>query len=149
MSLAEQNECPQGTRRPLFRMIAVGSAALFLLSTAYQASWGQGGFGSYGENDEGLSDGEVAAIAVGSLGAAAGLSWLLGAADDDDDGDETQAKTAPGTSGGKAAAARLVAPTRTLAAGESAVLNLQVQRNGKWVTVTNERGSSIQVNGAS
>ena len=134
-------------RRPLFRMVAIGSAALFLLSTAYQASWGQGGGGNYGDNDNGLSGGEIAAIAVGGAGAAYGL-WLLLGADDDDDDETTEATYAPGVStGGKAAAARLVAPTSKLAAGDNAVLDLQVQRGGKWVSVTNEHGSTIQVSG--
>lgn len=134
--------------RPLFRMVAIGSAALFLLSTAYQASWGQGNNGDYGD-DDGLSGGETAAIIVGGAVGALGL-WGIFAADDDDDDGEAEAASAPiPPSGGKATAARLVAPSRALAAGESTVFDLQVQRGGKWVNATNEQGSAIEVQGTS
>jgi hypothetical protein len=121
-----------------------------MLSTAFSASWGQGGGGNYGDDDDddGLSGGEIAAITIGGLGAAYGI-WLLAGADDDDDDDaETQATFVPG-SAGKASAVRLVAPKGGVAAGENAVLRLEARRGNKWVNVTDERGSSFNVSGSS
>ena len=135
-------------KRPMFRMVAIGSAALFLLSTAYQASWGQGGGGDYNE-DNGLSSGEIAAISVGAVGGGY-LLWLLaGNRDKDDDTsteEEKKGAMVPGTSS-RPTAARLVPQKGTLGAGEQTAFDLQVQRGGKWVSVSNDSRASIAVNG--
>jgi len=143
MSLTEQNDQPRSKRPSLIRTIAVGSAALFLLSTAYQVK----SAAAATDYDNGLSTGEAVGIAVGAAGGAY-LLWLLLGADKKDEA-ATEATYAPGlTSGTKAASARLITPSGKYAAGESAVFDLQVQRGNRWESVTNERGSSIRVSGA-
>jgi hypothetical protein len=135
-----------GARRPLFRMIAVCSAALLLLMSSFQASWGQGGNGDY-DDDGGLSGGEIAAIAIGGAAGLYGL-WLLAGADDDDDDEATEAASTGVPSGGDATAARLVSPDGArLAAGDAAVFELEVRRNGRWEKVSGHPAASFATSG--
>lgn len=133
-------------KRPLFRMIAIGSSALFLLSTAYQASWGAGSNGNY---DNGLSSGEIAAISVGAVGGGY-LLWLLAGDRDKDDENTTEEEKkgaqVPGTSS-RPTAARLVPQKGTVGAGDQTAFDLQVQRGGQWVSVGSDKRASIEVTG--
>ena len=135
------------SKRPLFRMVTIGSTALFLLSTAYQASWGQGNNGDYGDN--GLSTGEIAAISVGAVGGGY-LLWLLAGDRDKDDNtseeEEKKGAMVPGTPS-RPTAVRLVPQKGTVGAGEQTAFDLQVHRGGKWVSVNNDNRASIDVKG--
>lgn len=136
------------SKRPFFRMVTVGSAALFLLSTAYQASWGQGNNGNY--DDDGLSTGEIAAISVGAVGGGY-LLWLLAGDRDDDDNttteEEKKGAKVPGASS-QPTAARLVPQKNTVGAGEQTAFELQLNRSGKWETVSNnDSRASFEVKG--
>jgi hypothetical protein len=129
-------------------MVAIGSAALFMLSTAYQASWGQGGLGQYGDDDDGLSTGEIAAISVGAVGGGY-LLWLLaGDRDEDDDTtteEEKKGAFVPGSS--QPTAVRFAPQKGTLSAGEQTAFNLQVRQGGQWVNVGNDNRASVEVGG--
>jgi len=130
------------SKRPFFRMVVVGSAALFLLSTAYQASWGAGS-GSY---DNGLSTGEIAAISVGAVGGGYLLWMLAGDRDKDDDTsneEEKKGAMVPNTHS-RPTAARLVPQKSVLGAGEQTAFNLQIQRAGRWENVQH---ASVEVKG--
>jgi len=137
-------------RRPLFRWVAAGSAALFLMSSAYQASWGQGNDDDYvGRGDDDGDAKETALIAVGAA-VGAGLLWLLLFGGDDDDGgvaDEDAAYASRKIPGGKTLSdVRLVPQKKVVAAGEQCAFDLQVRAaNGKWQSVTGEAGASIEV----
>jgi len=170
----------RSTSRPLFRWVALGSTAAFLLSSAYTKAWGGpfggGGNGTPGkcndadpndpdckildddddddinldddDDDDGLSSGEIAAIAVGGLAVGAGLWYLMGRKKSDDGGEEQKATSAG--SAQKVTALRLVPRSKTVAAGERDVLDLQARgTNGKWFSVTTDEAASIEVKGDS
>jgi len=141
-------------RRPLLRWIAAGSAALFLMSTAYQASWGQGNNDNYpDDDDDGLSTGEAVAIGVGGAAALYGLWLLLGADDDDDDeaGEtEDEATLARAGSAGAVSGLRLVSDKRQVGAGERVALRLEARNAaGQWQDVTGSSNAAINVAGSS
>jgi len=133
------------SKRPLFRTIAVGTAALFLLSTAYQVK----SAAAATDYDNGLSTGEIVGISVGAAGGAY-LLWLLAGDRDDDDEtsneEEKKGAMVPGSSSGPTAA-RLVPQKGTVSAGEQTAFDLQVQRGGRWVSVSSDKQASIEVKG--
>jgi len=148
-------ESSTGEKRPLFRWAVAGTAALFLMTSAYQAAWGQGFCDPFyedcdrgGDDDDGLSGGEIAAIVIGGLAAGYGIWMLAGKDDDDDDEEEQQSVMAPSLkSGATASELRLVAPKSALGAGERAVFDLQARSavDGKWYSVTRSEAASIEV----
>jgi hypothetical protein len=140
--------------------VAIGSAAVFLLSSAFQASWGQGLGGFYGGNntDEGLSSGEIAAIVVGGLGAGYFLFGMTRRRKKHhhNDEDTPQRVMAPqGPASGAAASSKLTSEVRLVpqktdvAAGERCAFDLQVRgEDGKWYSVTRQEMASIELQDA-
>jgi hypothetical protein len=132
------------TQRPLFRWVAAGSAAAFLVSSAYQASWAQTAR-DY-DRDDGLDSKDLALIATGAALGIAGLWWLLAGSRDDDDDEEAQEVKAPAPKDGAAVSElRLVPSRQRVGAGEQAVFDLQARTNGEWRSVTNRGEASIAV----
>ena len=144
-------------RRPLFRWVAAGTVALFLATSAFQASWA-GPFGftppippiDGEDDDDGLSGGAIAGIVIGGLAAGYGLWLLLAGADDDEEEEEQQKVSAPtldksaGVSG-----LRLVPSKKSMGAGERNIFDLQARTaDGKWHSVTAQDGASIEVKDA-
>jgi hypothetical protein len=131
-----------------------GTAALFLTTSAYQASWGQGcdpfyedcGGGGGGGDDDGLSGGEIAGITIGGLAAGYGI-WLLAAKDKDDDDEEEQQKVmAPSLKSGAAASAVRLVPQKTaVGAGDRTAFDLQARSSvdGKWYSVTGSDAATV------
>jgi len=168
----------RSTRRPLFRWVAVGSAAAFLLSTAYTQAWAGlidgGGDGTPGvcnnadpfdpdcvppppvgddddddDDDEGLSSGEIAAIAVGGLAVGAGVYYLLGRKGGGG-GDDGEEQSSRAKKGEKVTGLRFKTGRGQVSAGERRVLELEAQgADGKWRPVTAEEAASIEVKGDS
>jgi len=159
MSMMESSQEPRKRGKSFFRMVAVGSAALFLLSTAYQASWGHVTPGyphnhpdPDNDDDDGLSGGEIAAISVGGLAVAYGAYTFLGRKDDEEEEIEDKAVAArlasPST---KVSDVRLVPQKKEVGTGERLTLDLQVRTagDGAWHSVTRQNGASIDVRGGS
>jgi len=211
----------RSTRRPLFRWIAAGSMAAFMVSSLYTTAFGQSAsqidppagcctdldptclaectadptdpfcqdlcvqdptlpfctpvdctadpfapgcpcdldpnaagcnnpppVGDDDDDDSGLSDGEIAAIAVGALAVGAGVWYLMGRKKKSDGGEEQKVQSTKPES--KISSLRLVPSTRRMGAGDRAVLDLQAKgASGKWQSVTDLEGASIEVKGDS
>jgi len=147
----------QPRRRPLFRWVAAGSAALFLMASSYQVAWGDHpGTNRFHEpiredddDDDGLSGGAIAAIVIGGLAAGYGLWLLLAGADDDDEEEEEQQKVQNPSLDKSASISglRLVAAKQMMEAGERNTFSLQARSatDGKWHSVTAQEGASIEV----
>lgn len=141
-------------KRPLFRWMVAGTAALFLMTSAYQASWGQGVEQFYpppvgpggDDEDDGLSGGEIAGITIGGLAAAYGI-WLLAGKDDDDEEEEEQQSAKALKSGASASAVRLVPQKNALAAGDQSAFDLQARSavDGKWYSVTGSGAATVEL----
>ena len=135
-----------------FRWVAAGSAAVFLISSASQASWGQGAGGNHNGtengNGNGLSSAEKALIATGA-GVGGGLIYIFllgGRRKKRQDDDDNKAQALP--QGKKVSQLKLVPSSRTIEAGDVDVFELKgLAEDGKWYSVTGREGASIEVKG--
>ena len=152
MSMVETNtrgregaEAPRARQRSLFRWVAAGSIATFLMTSAYQASWGQGTSGDNNENN-GLTSGEVAAIVVGGLAVGGGLFYLLAGRRRRHHHEEEEQKAQALPKGQKVGALKLVPTSDSVQAGEVDTFDLQAQgEDGNWYTVTGQEAASLSV----
>ena len=117
-----------------------------LMTGAFNASWGQGTSGSYGGNDEGLSAGETAAIAVGAALFVGSAWWFLaGGRRRRRRHTDDQKALAPVKDGNKSAL-RLVPSKELVEAGDREVFTLEaLNADGKWVSVTDQDSATIEL----
>lgn len=153
MSRADRGNGRKGS--PVFRWVAAGSAAVFLMTSAYQVSWGQGAGGNHNpgpvnnNDDEGLDASEQALIATGAA-VAGGLLYVFvfrrKRHHDEDDGKVQRSLP----EGKKVGALRLVPTSDSVQAGDVDVFDLQARDDsGNWVSVNDRDGASISVDGDS
>lgn len=137
--------------RELLRLVAIGTVGVFMLTSAFSASFAGGGAGGRcgpgddDDDDDGLSNAEVALIVVGgavAVGVAAGALGLFGEDDDDDDKDSAKAK-------GPVQGARLTPGAAAVEAGTSSVFDLQVRYKGDsaWHSVSKSGAASFTAMG--
>jgi hypothetical protein len=154
-----QGEAPRA-KRPLFKMIAAGSAAVFALSTAYQAAFAGSGFHHDYTGPE-SNDGVIIAAGVGG---GLALAYAFGIAGRRHRNRNRPNGNGPGGNPGNSPSsalpvlpegstsltnAQLVPNDGTIEAGTSRTFDLRVQRKGDnaWYTVTELPESSIEVKG--
>ena len=139
---------PPTTDRRALRYVALGSAALFLAASAYQASFAANRLDGYGGGISGDDDdGGSAAIGIGIGVAAIGAIAYYATRDKDDDEDSTTssrrssstdaAPRPPLPEGAQVSGLRLTPGQAEVAPGETRVFDLQARSkaDGQWYSV--------------
>jgi hypothetical protein len=140
----------------------MGCVGTLLLTSTFQASWGQGlgGFYSNPGTDEGLSSTDKTLIAVGATLGATAFWWAVLGRRKKRHHDEDQQGTPPPRAGESSptgasglpkltSEVRLVPQKTDVAAGERCAFDLQVRgEDGKWYSVTRQEMASIELQDA-
>lgn len=143
-------EAAPHNKRHFFRMVAVGSAAVFALSTCYQAAFAGSGFHSDYTGPE-SNDGLIIAAGVGG---AIALAYAIGIAgrdrdrDDDKDKEKKSSGIQPLPEGSQEITNVSLVPGDTaIEAGTSRAFDLRVQRknDNAWYSVTDRPETAIEV----
>jgi hypothetical protein len=156
MSLFEPGRSHHGETRAgsaprILRLVAIGCGAVFLLSSAYQASFATGRQGALAsrpvyardrDSGGGIGGGAIAGIAVGAGAAVLGIPALLAAKDDEC---EERLKMLP-QDHTRISEIRLIPRQTTLDAGECRCFFLEVRsaHDNKWYSVTQRPEGEIR-----